>query len=117
MTLAHNQEPRRAATRRSTRRLQSASATQPGDGQRVTKSSKSANTSTPKARVVPSRPVATVVGTKQSDVLLAIKPVHLGNIVCRQKNHEYRSYRLRDGVERLWLYETADGGRGKAAIT
>jgi len=51
-----------------------------------------------------------------TDVLLAIKPTHLANIIIRQKNHEYRKYRLRDGVERLWLYETG-GGNGRSAIT
>ncbi|KAJ2892385.1 hypothetical protein MKZ38_009905 [Zalerion maritima] len=53
----------------------------------------------------------------ETDVLMAIKPVHLANIASRQKNHEYRKYRLRDGVERLWFYETRDGGSGRAAIT
>ncbi|KAF2801559.1 uncharacterized protein BDZ99DRAFT_469562 [Mytilinidion resinicola] len=52
-----------------------------------------------------------------TDVLLAIKPVHLANIASRQKNHEYRKYRLRDAVTRLWLYETGDGGKGRASIT
>ncbi len=51
-----------------------------------------------------------------SDVLLAIKPNHLANIAAQQKNHEYRKYRLRDGVERLWLYETSGEG-GRSAIT
>ncbi|KAF4464931.1 hypothetical protein FALBO_8232 [Fusarium albosuccineum] len=51
-----------------------------------------------------------------SDVLLAIKPEHLANIISREKNHEYRKYRLKDGVVRLWLYETAGGG-GRASIT
>ena len=51
-----------------------------------------------------------------SDVLLSIKPVHLANIVSRQKNHEYRKYRLQDGVSRLWLYETGDNG-GRRAIS
>ena len=56
----------------------------------------------------------------ETDVLLAIKPVHLANIVAMEKSHEFRNYRLKDGVERLWLYETAgDGkdGRGRSAIT
>lgn len=55
----------------------------------------------------------------ESDVLLAIQPVHLRNIAARQKNHEYRKYRLKDGVERLWLYETRGtrGDPGRAAIT
>ncbi|KAK3297266.1 uncharacterized protein B0H64DRAFT_121754 [Chaetomium fimeti] len=52
----------------------------------------------------------------ESDVLLAIKPEHLANISSQKKNHEYRKYRLRDGVERLWLYETG-GGNGRSAIT
>jgi hypothetical protein len=51
-----------------------------------------------------------------TDVLLAIKPAHLANIASQKKNHEYRKYRLRDGVERLWLYETANGN-GRSAIT
>ncbi|KAI1822968.1 hypothetical protein F4861DRAFT_540473 [Xylaria intraflava] len=51
-----------------------------------------------------------------TDVLLSIHSVHLANIASRQKNHEYRKYRLRDGVERLWLYETAVNG-GKSSIT
>ncbi|GAP92383.1 putative pua protein [Rosellinia necatrix] len=51
-----------------------------------------------------------------TDVLLAIKAEHLANIASRKKNHEYRKYRLPDGVERLWLYETANG-RGKVSIT
>ncbi|VTT64825.1 unnamed protein product [Fusarium fujikuroi] len=46
----------------------------------------------------------------ETDVLLAIKPEHLANIISREKNHEYRKYRLKDGVLRLWLYETGSGG-------
>ncbi|KAJ5729131.1 uncharacterized protein N7483_003639 [Penicillium malachiteum] len=53
----------------------------------------------------------------KTDVLMAIKPVHMANIASRQKNHEYRKYRLRDGVTRLWFYETGDGGKGRASIT
>jgi hypothetical protein len=51
-----------------------------------------------------------------TDVLLAIKQQHLANIISREKNHEYRKYRLKDGVSRLWLYETGDGG-GSSSIT
>ncbi|GAB1314646.1 ASCH domain-containing protein [Madurella fahalii] len=53
----------------------------------------------------------------ETDVLLAIKPVHLANIASQQKNHEYRKYCLRDGVTRLWFYETSEGGHGRSAIT
>lgn len=52
-----------------------------------------------------------------TDVLIAIKPIHLANIVSQEKNHEYRKYRLRDEVVRLWLYETSEGGQGRASIT
>lgn len=51
-----------------------------------------------------------------SDVLLSIKHAQLADIVNRQKNHEYRKYRLRDGVTRLWLYETGQK-RGSSSIT
>ncbi|KAH7166469.1 hypothetical protein EDB81DRAFT_878812 [Dactylonectria macrodidyma] len=55
----------------------------------------------------------------ETDVLMSIYPIHLANIASQRKNHEYRNYRLRNGVERLWFYET--GGtkqdKGRAAIT
>ncbi|KAI0097776.1 hypothetical protein GGR51DRAFT_552922 [Nemania sp. FL0031] len=51
-----------------------------------------------------------------TDVLLAIKPEYLANIASQIKNHEYRKYRLPKGVERLWFYETTDGG-GRGTIT
>lgn len=60
---------------------------------------------------------ATASDRMLTDVLLAIRPGHLANLVSRQKNHEYRKYRLRDGVTRLWFYETSDGGGGRASIT
>ncbi|KAI9150399.1 hypothetical protein HJFPF1_10165 [Paramyrothecium foliicola] len=63
----------------------------------------------------PSRPQS-ATSRVLTDVLIAIQPVHLANIVSGQKNHEYRKYRLRDGVVRLWLYETSSKG-GHAAIT
>ncbi|KAK2037931.1 hypothetical protein LZ31DRAFT_155769 [Colletotrichum somersetense] len=56
-------------------------------------------------------------GRVTTDVLLAIKPAHLANIVSQQKNHEYRKYRLRDEVTWLWLYETREGGEGRSSIT
>ncbi|KAK2609118.1 hypothetical protein QQS21_002345 [Conoideocrella luteorostrata] len=55
----------------------------------------------------------------ETDILLAILPEHLENIVSKQKNHEYRKYRLQDGVERLWFYETRGTAQseGRQAIT
>jgi len=52
-----------------------------------------------------------------TDVLLAIKAVRLANIGTRQKNHEFRSYRLQDGITRLWFYEMSDGGADRSAAT
>ncbi|KAF4447830.1 hypothetical protein F53441_8696 [Fusarium austroafricanum] len=68
------------------------------------------------AKPQPKPAVPTAPDRVLTDALLSIKPVHLANIVSRQKNHEYRKYRLRDGVTRLWLYETSDGG-GRSSIT
>ncbi|KAM7212501.1 hypothetical protein V8F06_012123 [Rhypophila decipiens] len=53
----------------------------------------------------------------KTDVLIAIKAIHLANIVSQKKNHEYRKYRLHDKVVRLWLYETKEGGKGRVSIT
>jgi hypothetical protein len=52
-----------------------------------------------------------------TDALLAIKPEHLANIATQAKNHEYRKYRLRDEVVRLWFYETMEGRVGSSSIT
>ena len=70
-----------------------------------------------KAKKLKSASNATDSDRVTTDVLLAIKPTHLANIARRQKNHEYRKYRLRDGISRLWLYETSEGGQGRSAIT
>lgn len=81
--------------------------------------SKSSTTGTASS-APPSKRIASNASARiQTDVLLAIQPTHLQNIVTKKKNHEYRKYRLKDGVERLWLYETR-GTRddpGRAAIT
>ncbi|KAI0827707.1 hypothetical protein BC628DRAFT_1317711 [Trametes gibbosa] len=42
-----------------------------------------------------------------TDVLLSIKPEFTKLISQRKKNHEYRKYKLKESVVRLWLYETA----------
>lgn len=42
-----------------------------------------------------------------TDVVLTIKPTHASSIAARTKNHEFRGYKLREGVVRLWLYESA----------
>ncbi|CAF3576134.1 unnamed protein product [Fusarium graminearum] len=59
---------------------------------------------------------ATTPSRTLSDMLLSIKPHQLANIISREKNHEYRNRRLKDGVSRLWLYETGTGG-GSLSIT
>ncbi|CDO72591.1 hypothetical protein BN946_scf184985.g10 [Trametes cinnabarina] len=42
-----------------------------------------------------------------TDVVLSIKPEFTKLISERKKNHEYRKYKLKESVDRLWLYETA----------
>jgi hypothetical protein len=42
----------------------------------------------------------------ETDVLLCIRPEFVQLIGQKKKNHEYRRYKLRDGVKRLWFYET-----------
>lgn len=76
---------------------------------------------TPKKRRATTKPKTTASRPPPAprvltDVLLSIKPEHLANIASQDKNHEYRKYRLKDGVSRLWLYETAGGG-GRSSIT
>ncbi|RKK08165.1 hypothetical protein BFJ69_g16302 [Fusarium oxysporum] len=66
--------------------------------------------------MAPSRPALGKSSSFTQTTLDGSLPVHLANIVSRQENHEYRKYRLRDGVTRLWLYETSDGG-GRSSIT
>lgn len=83
-----------------------------GDSYRVSKRPLRAKTASKATKAI-----GDALDRVETDVLLAIKPLHLGNIVSGAKNHEYRKYRLRDGVVRLWLYETRDGGEGRASIT
>ncbi len=53
-----------------------------------------------------------------TDAIIPILPGHLLNIVSRRKNYEYRKYRIPNGVQRLWFYETIDEeGNGKSAVT
>ena len=46
-----------------------------------------------------------------TDVILPIKSRFVGLIVSGDKNYEYRNYKLRDSVKRLWLYEVAPSRR------
>ncbi|KDQ54799.1 hypothetical protein JAAARDRAFT_71603 [Jaapia argillacea MUCL 33604] len=43
----------------------------------------------------------------ETDVIISIKPEFAHLISTREKNHEYRKYKLKDSVERMWFYETA----------
>lgn len=47
------------------------------------------------------------VARVQTDVILCIKPEFVRLIVKGDKNHEFRKYKLKDSVRRLWFYETA----------
>lgn len=46
-----------------------------------------------------------------SDVILPIKPHFVELMLAGKKNHEYRKYKLRDTVVRLWLYEVSPASR------
>ena len=43
----------------------------------------------------------------RTDVLMSIKPEHIGNISSRVKNHEYRKYLLPGTVRYIWFYTVA----------
>lgn len=45
-----------------------------------------------------------------TDVLLSIRPEFTDLIAKREKNYEYRAYKLRDTVVRIWLYTVAPIG-------
>ncbi|KAJ5729021.1 uncharacterized protein N7483_003529 [Penicillium malachiteum] len=42
-----------------------------------------------------------------SDVILAIRDPDMDQIVCGDKNYEFRKYRLKPTVKRIWFYRTA----------
>jgi len=41
-----------------------------------------------------------------TDAILSIKPEFIELIAAREKNHEYRGYKMRDTVIQIWLYTT-----------
>ena len=45
-----------------------------------------------------------------TDAILPIKLEFTELIVARKKNHEYRSYKVRETVQRIWLYTTGATG-------
>ncbi|KAA8895429.1 hypothetical protein FN846DRAFT_785098 [Sphaerosporella brunnea] len=57
---------------------------------------------------MPSRPSTTgcTAGSK-TDILMSIRPLHMGNIASRRKTHEFRIYLLPPSVKRIWFYTSA----------
>ncbi|KPM44969.1 hypothetical protein AK830_g1607 [Neonectria ditissima] len=53
----------------------------------------------------------------KSDIIIAIHPRHIANIVSRTKNHEFRKYLLPTEVRRLWIYETSPASSVKYVAT
>ncbi|KAK0712185.1 hypothetical protein B0T21DRAFT_72996 [Apiosordaria backusii] len=53
----------------------------------------------------------------KSDIVIAIHPRHVANIVSRVKNHEFRKYLLPAEVRRLWIYETSPASSVKYVAT
>jgi predicted transcriptional regulator len=45
--------------------------------------------------------------TVRTDIIIAIHPKHVSNIVSRVKDHEYRKYLIPSSVLRIWIYETS----------
>ena len=45
-----------------------------------------------------------------TDAILPIKLEFTELIAARKKNHEYRSYKVRETVQRIWLYTTGATG-------
>lgn len=45
--------------------------------------------------------------TVKTDIIIAIHPKHVLNIVSRVKDHEYRNYLIPSSVRRIWIYETS----------
>lgn len=55
--------------------------------------------------------------SSKSDIIIAIHPQHVANIVKRFKNHEFRKYLLPPQVQRLWIYETSPASAIKYVAT
>lgn len=43
----------------------------------------------------------------RTDIIIAIQPQHVANIVSRVKDHEFRKYLIPRSVRRFWIYETS----------
>ncbi|RAL67341.1 hypothetical protein DID88_008100 [Monilinia fructigena] len=41
-----------------------------------------------------------------SDIFISIYPTHVENIISRNKDHEFRSYKFPATVSRMWIYQT-----------
>lgn len=60
------------------------------------------------AQNAPSKPPKKAkVERVHTDAILAIKPEFINLIAAQKKNHEFRAYKMRDTVIRIWLYTTA----------
>ncbi|GAP88322.1 hypothetical protein SAMD00023353_3001250 [Rosellinia necatrix] len=44
--------------------------------------------------------------TPHSDIMVSLHPEHIGRIVDRTKNHEFRAWKIPQQVSRLWIYIT-----------
>ncbi len=53
----------------------------------------------------------------KSDIIIAIHPRHIANILSRVKNHEFRKYLLPAEVTRFWIYETSPASSVKYVAT
>ncbi|KAI1178389.1 hypothetical protein F4777DRAFT_538535 [Nemania sp. FL0916] len=44
--------------------------------------------------------------TPNSDIMVSLHPEHIGRIVDRTKNHEFRAWKIPEQVSRIWVYIT-----------
>ena len=99
------------ATRRSngSRSSKASSSSATSNGAR-TSSSSSQSSQISKLRNESKSATSTSKGAERvfTDVVLSIKPPYVAAICDGSKNYEFRGYRLREGVVRLWLYETTN---------
>lgn len=45
--------------------------------------------------------------TTKSDIILPMRDPYMGQIVDGSKNYEFRKYRLKPSIRRIWFYRTA----------
>lgn len=45
--------------------------------------------------------------SSRTDIILPMRDPYMGQIIDGSKNYEFRKYRLKSGIHRIWFYRTA----------